>query len=208
MRCLTVPTRRGLTFLEFILAMAVTAMVALAITGMLTSVAMGQRLRRDNRAFVIRTHALKSRLSAYIAPCRSFLMCNGTDLVLWFDDARQSDSVHASEIRWLTFDAIAGKLEVHYVSFPDDWTDVAIAIEDLEYPSDTNWSSVYSSFDANSLIASYTLLDGLAAVSITTDEADPMFSRQVVYDLGFETEGEALPQTVSATIFRHLPPAY
>jgi type II secretory pathway component PulJ len=80
MRRFVAPTRRGLTFLEFILALAITAMVALAITGMMTSVAMGQRLRRDNRAFVIRTHALKSRLSAYIAPCRSFLMCNGTDL--------------------------------------------------------------------------------------------------------------------------------
>jgi hypothetical protein len=205
---LIVPTRRGLTFLEFILAMAVTAMVAMAITGMLTSVAMGQQLRRDNRAFVIRTHALKSRLCAYIAPSRSFLMCNGTDLVLWFNDARESDSVHASEIRWITFDAVAGTLDVHYVSFPADWTDVAIALEDLEYPSDANWSSVYASFDANDLIASYTLLDGLVTVLVTTDEADPMNSRQVVYDLGFETDGEALPQTVSATIFRHLPPSF
>ena len=208
MTCLTDPTRRGLTFLELILAMAVTAMVALAITGMLTSVAMGQRLRRDNRAFVIRTHALKSRLSAYVAPCRSFLMCNGTDLVLWLDDSRESDSVHASEIRWITFDATEGRLDVHYVSFPEDWTDVAIALEDLEYPSDANWSSVYSSFDAIVLIASYTLLDGLRSVSVTTDEAAPMDSRQVVYDLGFETEGEALPQTVSATIFRHQPPTF
>jgi hypothetical protein len=118
MTCLTAPTRRGLTFLEFILSLAITAMVALAITGMLTSVAMGQRLRRDNRAFVIRTHALKSRLSAYIAPCRSFLMCNGTDLVVWFDDSRESNSVHASEVRWLIFDSVNGTLEVHYVSFP------------------------------------------------------------------------------------------
>jgi type II secretory pathway component PulJ len=63
MRRFVIPARRGLTFLEFILSLAITAMVALAITGMLTSVAMGQRLRRDNRAFVIRTHALKSRLA-------------------------------------------------------------------------------------------------------------------------------------------------
>ncbi|MHC4080538.1 MAG: PulJ/GspJ family protein [Planctomycetota bacterium] len=208
MRRFVVPTRRGLTFLEFILAMAVTALVALAITGMLTSVAMGQRLRRDNRAFVIRTHALKSRLSAYIAPCRSFLTCNGTDLILWFDDSRESDSVHASEIRWLTFDATEGKLAVHYVSFPEGWTDVAKALEDQEYPYDADWSTVYSSYDAKDLIASYTLLDGLASVSVTTDEADPLDSRQVFYDFGFETDGEALPQTVSATIFRHLPPTF
>jgi len=208
MTCLTAPTRRALTFLEFILALAITAMVALAITGMLTSVAMGQSLRRDNRAFIVRTHALKARLSAYIAPSRSFLMCNGTDLVLWFNDARASDSVHASEVRWLIFDSINGKLEVHYVSFPDDWTEVAKALEDLEYPSDANWPAVRSAYEANDLIAKYTLLDGLASVWITTDKAAPVDSRQVVYDLGFETEGEALPQTISATIFRHLPPTF
>jgi hypothetical protein len=202
------PTRRGLTFLEFILALAITAMVALAITGMLTSVAMGQRLRRDNRAFVIRTHALKSRLSAYIAPSRSFLMCNGTDLVLWFNDSRESDSVHASEVRWLIFDSANNKLEVHYVSFPDDWTEVAKALEDQEYPYDANWPAVRSSYEANDLIARYTLLDGLASVWITTDEAAPIDSRQVFYDLDFETEGEALPQRVSATIFRYLPPTF
>jgi hypothetical protein len=208
MRSWGAPTRRGLTFLEFILALAITAMVALAITGMLTSVAMGQRLRRDNRAFVIRTHALKSRLSAYIAPCRSFLMCNGTDLVVWFNDSRESDSVHASEVRWLIFDSVNGKLEVHYVSFPDDWTEVAKALEDQEYPYDADWLAVRSSYEANDLIAKYTLLDGLTSVWITTDEAAPVDSRQVFYDLGFETEGDALPQRVSATIFRYLPPTF
>jgi hypothetical protein len=208
MTCLIAPTRRGLTFLEFVLSLAITAMVALAITGMLTTVAMGQRLRRDNRAFVIRTHALKSRLSAYIAPSRSFLMCNGTDLVLWFNDSRESNSVHASEVRWLIFDSANGRLEVHYVSFPDDWTDVAKALEDQEYPSDANWPAVRSSYEANDLIARYTLLDGLASVWITTDEAAPVDSRQVFYDLGFETEGDALPQRVSATIFQYLPPTF
>jgi hypothetical protein len=208
MRRLVIPTRRGLTFLEFVLSLAITAMVALAITGMFTSVAMGQRLRRDNRAFVIRTHALKSRLVAYIGPCRSLLMSNGTDLVLWRDDSRQSDTVHASEVRWLIYDHVNGKLDVHYVAFPEDWTDVAKALEDTEYPYTTDWWAVRSSYEADSLLASYTLLDGLDSVSITTDEAAPVDSRQVVYELTFETQGEPLPQTVSATIFRYLPPTF
>jgi hypothetical protein len=183
-------------------------MVALAITGMLTSVAMGQRLRRDNRAFVIRTHALKSRLSAYIGPCRSLLMCDGIDLVLWLNDGRESDTVHASEVRWLIFDAANGRLAVHYVYFPEDWTEVAKALEDEEYASDADWSAVYSSYDADGLIVEYTLLDGIASVSVTTDQLAAIDSRQIVYELGFETQGEALPQTVSATIFRHQPPAF
>jgi hypothetical protein len=94
------------------------------------------------------------------------------------------------------------------VSFPEGWTDVAKALEDQEYPYATDWLAVRSSYEANDLIASYTLLDGLETVSITTDEAAPVDSRQVVYDLSFETQGQPLPQTISATIFRHLPPTF
>jgi hypothetical protein len=206
MRNALVPTRRGLTLLEFMLALAITAMVGAAITAMLTSVAMGQRLRRDNRAFVIRTHALNARLSAYISPCRSILACNGPNLVLWLEDSRESGTVHASEVRWLTFDAVNGRIDVYYVYFPDDWTDVAQALEDLEYAYDADWSAVMASYEAKDLISKLTLLDGLEAVSVTTDESTPLESRQVTYVLGFETEGEVLPQTVSATIFRHQPP--
>lgn len=189
--------------------MAITAMVGLAITGMLTAVTMGERSRRDNRSFVIRTHALKSRLAAYVGPSRCFLQTDGTNLVLWLDDARQGGTVHASEVRWIVFDAATGSLDVHYVSFPGDWTEVATALEDVEYPYDTDWFSVYATYDAKGLMAGYTLLDGLASVAVTTDGADPVSSRQVVYHLGFvTTTGDDQPVTLSATIFRHLPPAY
>jgi hypothetical protein len=94
------------------------------------------------------------------------------------------------------------------VSFPDDWTEVAKALEDPEYPLATDWWSLRFSYEANDLLASYTLLDGLESVSITTDQPAPVDSRQVVYELGFETQGQALPQTLSATIFRHLPPTF
>ncbi|MHC4429663.1 MAG: hypothetical protein ACYS0D_13820, partial [Planctomycetota bacterium] len=84
----------------------------------------------------------------------------------------------------------------------------AKALEDPEYPLATDWWSLRFSYEANDLLASYTLLDGLESVSITTDQPAPVDSRQVVYELGFETQGQALPQTLSATIFRHLPPTF
>jgi hypothetical protein len=201
------PTRRGLTFLEFVLALAVTAMIGLAITGMMMAVTTGQRSRRDNRSFVIRTEALKSRLAAYLGPSRCILATDGTNLVLWLNDSRQGETVHASEVRWLIFNAVDGTLEVHYVSFPSDWTEVTRALEDHEFPYNADWFSVYGMYDAAGHIASYPLLDGLQAVSVTTDAPEPVDSRQVVYDLAFvTTTGTPHPQTLSATIFRHLRP--
>ena len=200
------PSRRGLTLLEFVLALAITAMVGAAVSAMLASVASGQRLRRDNHAYVIRTHVATSRLAAYVGPARCFLEAGGGDLVVWINDSRESGTVHATEIRWLIFNPLEGTIDVHYVDLPDEWTEVTMGLEDLEYPLGTDWSSVLSSYQTKGLVSKLTLLDGLATVNVSIDQAAALDSRQVIYDLEFQTEGEALPQTISATIFIHRPP--
>lgn len=193
--------------LEFMLALAITALVAAAISGMMSAISTGERMRRDNRGFVVRSHAAKTRLSAYIAKSRCVLDVTSSGAVLWLDDRRGSGTVHASEIRWLVFDRTNGTLDVYFVDFPDEWKSVAVALEDTEYASDADWSAVWSSFQSNSLLSKLSLVDGLNAVSVSTDEADPLDSRQVVFNLGFEAQsGQAITQSVRVTIFNHLPP--
>ena len=46
--------RRGLTFIELVLALAITAMVAAAIAAMIGAVTSGEMSRRDNRGTIIR----------------------------------------------------------------------------------------------------------------------------------------------------------
>ncbi len=115
----TKPFRRGLTLIELMLALAITAMVAAAISGMLTAISTGEHLRRDNRSFIMRAHAAKTRLGAYVAKSRCVLDANGGDTVLWLEDSRGSGTVHASEIRWLIFNSVDGTLDVHFVDLPD-----------------------------------------------------------------------------------------
>jgi len=201
------PTRRGLTLLELMLALVITALIAGAISGMMSAVTAGVSTRRDNRSTMVGASAAAARLSAYIAPSHCILDVVGSDLVLWLDDTRESGTVHATEIRWLIFDADAGTLEVRFVSFPPEWSQAAKDLEDGEYGSATNWMSVLSTYQSKGWVASMPLIDGLDSVTISTDEVDPMDSRHVSFRLGFATSEGTMDVCVAATTRLHQAPS-
>jgi len=202
------PTRRGLTFLEFILALAITAMVAAAISAMVSAVSSGEISRRDNRDYIVRTYAAKSRLSAYIARCRAVLEVNGSDTVVWLNDWRGGGTVHATELRWLVFDSANKSIDVYYVDFPDEWNEVQQALQDNAYVSGTDWSAVLSSYTSAGYVSNITLVDGVSSMTITTDQPIAVDSTSITFDIGLllEAAGETLHRAVTITILRHQPP--
>ncbi len=192
--------------MELMMALAITAMVAVAISGMLGAVTSGMQTTRDNRSTMVRASAAESRLTAYLAPSRCIL-ASGTDaLVLWLMDSRESDTVHATEIRWLLFNEQTGTVDVHYVLFPDEWSQAAKDLEDNEYSSDTNWDSVLSSYESNEWTAHYPLIDELDSISITTDQVSALASQHVTFLLGLSTTSGTVEVSAAGTIRLHQPP--
>ena len=200
------PTRRALTLLELMLALSITAMVATAISGMMSAVITGVSTRRDNRSLMIRANAAQTRLAAYIAPSRSVLDATDSDLVLWLEDARESGTVHATEIRWLKFDAIEGTIDVYFVDFPDSWQQTAKDLADRQYAADANWKMVLDAYQSNGWISTLCLVDGLEGVTVRTDADNALDSRHVGYELNFWTSNGSLSTQVSATVRLHRPP--
>ena len=200
------PIRRGMTLLELMLALSITTLIAGAIAAMLAAVATGVGTRTDNRSAMIRAHAAQSRITAYITPGRCVLATDGPDLALWLNDRRESDTVHVSEVRWLLFDSASGTIDVHFVKFPDGWTEVAEALADTEYPAASDWFSIRDSYDGNGWISQLTLVDGLSSVSVETDETNAVDSRVVTYDLNFQADDIPIPARASASIRLHEPP--
>ena len=192
------PTRRGLVFLEFVMALAITAMVAAAIAAMVSAVSSGELTRRDNRDYIIRAYTAKSRLSAYIARSRAVLAVNGPDAVIWLNDWRGGGTVHATEIRWLIFDNANNSIEVHYVDFPDTWTGVDQALEDLEYASGQDWWAVLSAYTDAGHTSSMTLVDGVDTVQIATAGS------AITFDIEFKTAagGDTVRQVITIRILR------
>ena len=204
------PTRHGLTLLELLMALAITAMITAAISVMVSAVSVGELSRRDNRDYIVRTYAAKSRLSAYIARSLAVLEVdvNGADAVIWLNDWRGGGTVHATEIRWLIFHGPSKTMKVYYVDFPDSWNEVAQALEDQEYALGQDWSEVLSTYDLAGYVSSMTLVDGIANVQITTDQATAIASGMISFNIEFVTAsgGEPVVQDISIRILRHEAP--
>ena len=199
-------THRGLTLLELLMAMIISAMVAGAIAGMLGAVSSGVGTRKDNREIMVLAHGAQCRLSAYVNTARCVLGNDGVNLTLWQDDSRESGTVHASEIRWLRFDALAGAVTVQYVSFPTTWTEVAKELADNEYPANADWETVRAYYSGKNLLASRTLIDHISSVAIQSDQKVASNARHIAMDLTFQNAQTSIVVEASGTIQEHQVP--
>lgn len=111
----------GMTIVELLMALALTSVVTLAATGMLTAVSYGSSQRTDLRAMVVRQEVLAQRLSAAIRSSRAVLVCDDEQLLLWHRDANNDAQPQVSEVRWLKWDRVSGQITSTHLAFPLDW---------------------------------------------------------------------------------------
>jgi prepilin-type N-terminal cleavage/methylation domain-containing protein len=198
---------RGLSLLELLLALTISAMVAGAIAGMLGAVSSGVGTRKDNRQTMVLAHAAQCRLAAYTATSKCVLAVSASDVTLWLDDSRESGTVHATEIRWLRFDASVGAIVVEYVQFPETWTRTACELADNEYVVSSDWAVVRAEYLAKGFLASRELVDHLQSVAVEKNETTAAASRHLAFALTFEMDAGLVPVQVSGTIQAHQAPA-
>ena len=199
--------RRGFTLLETLLAISITAMVGAGIATMMSVLGSDASMQYDLRSVLVRSSTAQSRLSAYIAPARCILEADGERLVLWFDDARESDSVHASELRWIRLDPDSARITVEFVSFPANWSQSAVAMADTEHGASSNWMAIREAFDTRGLLTSAPLAEDISMLRFDTDTAREQDARVVDTTLAMITSTEPVEVTLTESIRMHHPPA-
>ena len=131
------------------------------------------------------------------------LQLDSDNLVLWLEDSRAGGTVHASEVRWITFDPQAGTINVYFICFPESWSASTQLISDTEFGSirDVDWSGVLESFQNRDLICSVLLVEDLASVSFSGNAA-VCFDMTLV-EASLDHAGSARPsQTRTAEVIR------
>jgi hypothetical protein len=202
----TATPRCAMTLLELMIGLSITALIAGAISGMMSAVSTGLVSGRDHRATMIRAAAAQARLSAYLAPGRCLLEVRPDQVVLWLGDDRADDRVQASEVRWIRHNPMAGTLEVHAVRFPSAWTAATRDLENQTLSADAAWDTVLSSYAARGLVDRLTLVDGLSGFTAEADQPDAFESRQLLCEVTV-TNGETTePVRIAASIRSHKPP--
>jgi type II secretory pathway pseudopilin PulG len=198
--------RVGFTLIETLLAICITAMVGTGIATMMSVLSRDIGMQYEARSVLVRTSTAQTRLSAYVAPSRHVLDADESSLVLWLEDARESNTVHASEIRWIRHDATADSLIVEFVAFPDDWSESAKAIADTEYPATALWNSVRTSFDTRGLLATAPLVDEVAYAAFSTPTTHGSYAGLVEVEIHLKTNQDPVPVQLGDAIRIHRPP--
>ena len=178
---------RGMTLIETILAMSITAMVGGAITTMMAAVTDEVSAQHHDRSELIRSGLAQSRLSSYIARSHCILELEDDSLVLWLEDSRDGGTVHASEVRWISFDSEAATVEVSFVCFPESWSEASGLVADTEFSGARNvdWRGVLESFRNRDLVCSIPLVEDVSSVVFSGNAADCFDMTLVQSDLDY-----------------------
>ena len=148
------------------------------------------------------------RLGAYIAPSLCILDKGNSHLTLWTDDTRESETVHASEIRWVRYDESTNLLNVLFVNFPDEWSQSMIDAADIECTSATNYESLLTGLQNDKLIDSISLVDAMASCSFWINNSNPLSATRICIRFSFDSSfGETNDSLVDETIRIHRPPS-
>jgi hypothetical protein len=135
--------------------------------------------RDDGRSTAIRLATTNIRLGAYIAPSLCVLDKSNNHITLWFEDSRTSNTVHASEIRWITFDSGTKTLSVKFVDFPASWSQSMVDEADFECNSLTDYASVLSSFESSEYITTVPLVDSIETCNFWINQPNPVEATRV-----------------------------
>ena len=155
---------------------------------------------------MVSANLASTRLNAYLAPANCVLDADGRNIVIWLHDQRESETVHGTEIRWLVFDAAHGEIVVHWVRFPEGWSQVAQDIEDLEHAASSDWNAVLSYYETRGWTASMPLIDGLDDVAVALDAVSPKDAVHCTFTLTFDSHRGPFDVTAAATIRLHSAP--
>ncbi|MBI68832.1 MAG: hypothetical protein CMJ38_02205 [Phycisphaerae bacterium] len=199
--------RRGFTFIELIISLSITSVIGLAVVTLMGAVTSGITSKEDGRQSSIRFSTLKTKMSAYVSPARCILDTSPSSATLWMNDSRESNTVHATEIRWIEFNPTLEQLEVSFVSFPEHWSEEMKSSNDTECNEHTNYAQLLSNFNAKGYITSLTLVDQISGCDFWFNETQPTDITLISFEFKLNsTMGETDSLVIDEVIRQHLLP--
>jgi len=108
--------RRGLTLVELLMALAITALIGAAVTAMMFGVSHGTSENKDIRGLTLRSKAINARLAARIRTARSVLHAQDGLLILWTGDANDNAKPDRSELQRIERDGDTGVITSYTIA--------------------------------------------------------------------------------------------
>ncbi len=188
--------RRGLTLVELMLSLAITALVGAGVASMLSMVGSSAQGDRDQRSTLLRAHAAQLRLRAYFAPALNVLAHDPAQgVAIWLHDDEPEDNVHLTELRVIWWESGASRLTMERVVFPDSWSEEMKRQENVTIPRTSDFFDVMLDERDEGHTAAAVIVEGVERFELRHDAATATESRTFWIELDLQTL-DAAPKSV------------
>jgi hypothetical protein len=181
--------RRGLTFIELLIALGVTSVTCGILAVLINSTATGTNAQNDGRRGLVRMQALKAGLQDEFTNARAILAAGTNYVVYWTGDkpgayTPANNAVNLSELRMLELDTATGDLKVWYARYPAGWSPANIVSADSLFAATSSWYDTCQSLKAASVyVGSTTIATGVTGMNITLDAALPTSAKMIHFQI-------------------------
>lgn len=176
-------TRRGLTLVELLVALAVTTLVAAGVSSLLAGLGAGLAAGADTRTAMLASASTHRRLVEATSSMHAVLDARDDITLLWFGDRTPGGEVELSEVAWLVLDRDRGTLSLETVVVDDDMDGLERALFDETLPPAMDSAAMLARLRGRELIDRTVIADGLLEGGFTPREDRSGLAIEVVFDL-------------------------
>jgi hypothetical protein len=175
--------RRGLTLIELLIGLSITAVTCAILAALINATAMGTSTQNDGRRALVRLQTLKSILEDEFVNTRCILATGNNYVVYWTGDQAGSvtpanNAVNFSELRLLEIDG-SGNLNIYCTRWPAGMSDAAKLAADSTFAANSNWYAAAAAFKGTSNFSTNTIATGATALAVSLDSAAPTAAHHI-----------------------------
>jgi len=156
-------SHRGLTLIELLIGLAITAMIGAAIASMMFGVTRGTASGREMRELAVKSKALSARVTAAVRRSSMVLAAGDDYLVLWVYDLDGDGTPSTLELQRISYDAAADTITSYE---PDP------AATDAEHELDADFEAATDALIAAGDLVAAPWARRVTAWELTLDHAD------------------------------------
>jgi prepilin-type N-terminal cleavage/methylation domain-containing protein len=179
--------RAGLTLIELIIGLSITAVIASIIAVLINATAMGTTSQQDGRRLLVRFQAIRSAVSNDLSNAKCILDVGPNYIVYWIGDdpagvVAPNNAVNLSELRMLEVDT-AGNLNLYRVQWPATFKNADILSADQTYAANTAWHSAVQNAATAGYLVPAKLASNATGLAATLDSATLTSARMVTLSI-------------------------
>ena len=173
--------RGGVTLIELLLSVAITAMVALGVASMMMSVSAVAQADTEARSALMRAMAVREAVRAYAedALCVIEVSNDGHSALFWVEDDLSPGAVNLFEMREVRFREDDGQLVLRRIVAPTGWHAVQAQGLNAAVPTNAGLLAWMNSFSALNMLEERVLVSGIADARWVVDGTDPRAAPRV-----------------------------